>query len=95
MRTHERSFTGRLGRGLWLISGVMGGLALLDAVLLFLFFLVLVPTSAATAHPYIGFVLFVALPVLAVVGATLAAIAYMLSSDGESSPSSDEHHVGT
>jgi hypothetical protein len=94
MRTHEGSFTGRLGQGLWLISGVMGGLALVDAVLLFFFFLVLAPTSAATTNPYIGFVLFVALPVLAVVGATLAAIAYMVSSDAEPPPSGDEHHVG-
>jgi hypothetical protein len=95
MRIHERSFSGRLGRGLLLISGVMGGLALADAVLLFFFFLVLVPRSAATPNPYIGFVLFVALPVLAVVGATLAALAFMVSSDGEQPPSADEHHVGT
>lgn len=94
MRTHERSFTGRLGRGLLLISGVMGGLALVDAVLLFFFFLVLVPRSAATPNPYLGFVLFVALPMLAVVGAALAAIAYMVSSDGEPQPSGDEHHIG-
>jgi hypothetical protein len=94
MRTQERSFTARLGQGLLLISGVMGGLALVDAVLLFVFFLVM-PTSVATPNPYIGVVLFVALPVLAVVGATLAAIAYMVSSGGERSPSGDEHHVGT
>jgi len=94
MRTHERSFTVRLGQGLLLISGVMGALALVDAVLLFFFFLVLVPRSVATPNPYIGVVLFVALPMLAVVGAILAAIAYMVWSDGEPSPSGDEHPVG-
>lgn len=94
MRTHERSFTARLGQGLLLISGLMGGLALVDAVLLFFFFLVLVPTSAVTPNPYLGFVLFIALPVLAVVGFTLAAMAYIVSSDGEPSPSGDKHQLG-
>jgi hypothetical protein len=90
MRTHGRSFARRLGRGLLLVTGVMGGLAVVDAVLLFVFFLVLVPTLVAS--PYIGLVL-VGLPFVAIVGGALAVIAYVVLSDGAPSPSNDDHHV--
>jgi len=74
MRNPDRSLALRLGRGLLFAIGIVGALALLDAVILFFVFL-LAAMFSERPSPYIG-IAFVGLPILAVLGAGIAAIVY-------------------
>ncbi|HEY7190658.1 MAG TPA: hypothetical protein VH436_29100 [Vicinamibacterales bacterium] len=74
MRNRDRSFAARVGRGLLLAAGIVGGLALVDAVVLFFVFLMAAMVSDRPS-PYIGIV-FVGLPIIALTGVGVAAIAY-------------------
>jgi hypothetical protein len=93
MRNPDRSLALRLGRGLLFAIGFMAALALIDAVLLF-FVLLLAAMFSETSNPYIGIV-FIGLPILALLGAAVAAIAYaVLTERAPGSPAGRDHvHV--
>ena len=75
MRNRERFWRTRVGRGLILTFGVAGGMLAFDAILLFLFFL-LAALVIAPPNPYVGLLMFVGVPIVVVLGTTLAWTAY-------------------
>jgi hypothetical protein len=85
MRNRVRSIGEHLGRPLIIIIGVLAGMAAVDAVLVFLF-LLFSPLFAAVQNPYIGLMV-VALPVVALIGGTVAWAAYLVLQ--ENAPVSD------
>lgn len=80
MRSRHRSPGARVGRGLILTIGVLGGLVAFDAILLFLVLLAVV-LVIGPPKPYIGLFLLVGVPILVVLGAALAWIAYRILRD--------------
>lgn len=92
MRNRVRSIGEHLGRPLIIIIGVLGGIAALDAVLVFLFLLV-GPLFAAVQNPYIGLMV-VALPVVALIGGTVAWAAYLVLQDGAPVSEAEQGHQG-
>jgi hypothetical protein len=93
MRNPDRSLALRLGRGLLFAVGIVGALALIDAVILFFVF-VLAATFSERPSPYLG-IAFLGLPMLAVLGAAVAALVYAVLRDrAPRSPSGhDRVHV--
>jgi uncharacterized BrkB/YihY/UPF0761 family membrane protein len=90
MRNPDRSFARRLGRGLLLVIGIVGALAFIDAVILF-FVILLAAMFSETPGPYVGIV-FVGLPILALLGAAVAAMVYaVLREQGPRSPAGHVH----
>jgi hypothetical protein len=87
------SFAVRLGRGLLLAIGIVGALALIDAVVLF-FVVLLAAMFSERPGPYVGIV-FVGLPILALLGAAVAAIVYgVLRERAPRAPAGHDHvHV--
>jgi membrane-bound ClpP family serine protease len=77
MWNRERAFGQRLWRAIVISFGVLGGFAAIDAIL---GFLVLVGAAIAFGlpNPYIGLLMFVALPVIAAVGGAVAWTAYLI-----------------
>lgn len=75
MGKHPGPLGERVGRGVIVVLGMLGGLAALDAVLLF-FFLLFVPVFVTPSNPYIGLVLFIVVPLTVVVGSALAWAGY-------------------
>jgi predicted membrane metal-binding protein len=80
MRHRERAFGERLWRAVVIGLGVLGGFAAFDAILLF-FVLLLSATFVAAPNPYLGLVVFVALPIAAIVGGAIAWTAYTVCHD--------------
>ena len=80
MRNRERAFGERLWRAVVIGLGVLGGFAAFDAILLFLV-LLLSAKFVAAPNPYFGLVMFVALPIAAIVGGAIAWTAYTVSND--------------
>jgi hypothetical protein len=68
-----------VGRTLVTILGVLGAFVALDALLAFLALLV-IPMFVGSQNPYVGLLLFIVLPVAAVLGAVLAWAAYVVVS---------------
>ena len=94
MRNGERSVGARLGRALILIAGVVGALAAFDAVLLFLVLLTAAVFGDAL-NPYIGLLLFVALPIAVIAGGAMAWTAYTISSEAGGPRAGNSPHVRT
>jgi hypothetical protein len=92
MRNRERAFGARLRRGVVIVLGVFGGFAAIDAILLFLF-LLLWTVFVAMPSPYIGLLMFVALPFIAIIGGALAWTAYTVWNDRAPESPSDRHHA--
>lgn len=89
MRNHTRSVAMWVLRAFLLAAGVLGGFALVDAVLLFV---VLAGLSVFAPNPYMGLIMFVGLPLLGLVGAALVWIAYVVLRDRTpSSPPGNQH----
>ena len=88
MRNRDRSVVESLGRALLLVVGIIGALAAVDAVVLFVYFLIAGILIEAPG-PYAGLLMLVALPGVAAIGAALAWAAYAVLHD-VSSPR-DEH----
>jgi hypothetical protein len=79
MRKQERPFGSRLGRALLLTVGVLGAFVALDAFLVF-GALLLAPLFGGGMNPYVGIVMFVALPLCGFLGASLAWAVYVVLS---------------
>lgn len=77
MRNRERAFGERLWRAVVIGFGVLGGLAAIDAVLLFSF-LVVAAVFFEAPNPYIGLLIFVVCPAVAVFGGAMAWTAYWI-----------------
>ena len=93
MRNRERAFGERLWRAVVISLGVLGGFAAIDAVLAF-FFLVGSVIVFGAPNPYIGLLMFVALPVIGVVGGAVAWTAYrVLTRHTPDSQAADPHRV--
>jgi len=102
MRTHQRSLRERLGRGFFIVLGLLGGLALVDAVLMFLV-LLLAAIFIDVPAPYVGLLMFIVLPLVAVIGGALAWTGYSVLIDRAPEPEDrptgftesapDSHHV--
>ena len=75
MRNRERAFSERLWRAVVISVGVLGAFAAVDAIFAF-FFLAGVTIAFGTTNPYIGLLMFVALPVIGAVGGAVAWTAY-------------------
>jgi hypothetical protein len=91
MRNRERAFGERLWRAVVISLGVLGGFAAFDAILLF--FVLLTATFIAEFNLYIGLVVFVALPIAAIVGGAIAWTAYTALQDPASASPHDGHHA--
>lgn len=91
MRNPGRSWALRLGRGLLMAIGAVGALALIDAVILF-FVLLLAAMLSETSSPYLG-IAFVGLPILGLLGAAVAAIAYAVLRERAPGPPAGHDHV--
>ena len=84
------SFAVRLGRGLLLAIGIVGALALIDAVVLF-FVVLFAAMFSERPGPYVGIV-FVGLPIIALLGAAVAAMVYaVLRGRGPRLPAGHNH----
>jgi hypothetical protein len=92
MRNSERPRGKRLWRVTLIVLGLLGGLAVFDAVLLFLV-LLLSAIVIAPLSPYIGLLMLVALPLAAIAGGAIAWIAYVLLNDRTAGHGPDEHHL--
>jgi drug/metabolite transporter (DMT)-like permease len=92
MRNHERAFGERLWRAAVIAFGMLGAFAAIDAILFF-FFLVGAVIVFAPPSPYIGLLMFVALPAAAVVGAAVAWTAYQVLTRRILQSQADKHHV--
>jgi hypothetical protein len=77
MGNRARTFGERFGRTVVVIVGVLGALAAFDAVLLFVVLLLAGPVT-----PYIGLLMFVAVPSAVALGGTLAWAAFVLVESG-------------
>ena len=77
MRNQEHSVIAGLGRSLLLVVGVLGAFAAVDAVVLFVYFLVAAILIEAPG-PYAGLLMLVVLPGVAAIGVALAWTAYVL-----------------
>jgi uncharacterized membrane protein len=92
MRNRERAFGERLWRAAVIAFGMLGAFAAIDAILFF-FFLVGAVIVFAPPSPYIGLLMFVALPAAAVVGAAVAWTAYQVLTRRTLQSQADKHHV--
>ena len=92
MRNRERAFGERLWRAVVIAFGVLGGFAAFDAILLF-FVLLLSAKFVASPNPYIGLVMFVALPIAAIVGGAIAWTAYTVWNDRSLKSPTDGHQA--
>jgi hypothetical protein len=92
MRNRERAFGERLLRAVVIGFGVLGGFAAFDAILLFLV-LLLSAKFVAAPNPYIGLVMFVALPIAAIVGGAIAWTAYTVWNDRAPESPADGHQA--
>ena len=91
MRNHERAFGERLWRAAVIAFGILGAFAAIDAIL---FFFVLVGAAIVfEPSPYLGLLMFVALPAAAVVGAAVAWTAYQVLTRRTQQSQAEEHHV--
>lgn len=82
----------RFWRVILIVLGLLGGLAVFDAVLLFLV-LLLSAIVIAPLSPYIGLLMLVALPLAAIAGSAVAWTAYTLLTDHAAGHGPDEHHL--
>ena len=87
------SFAVRLGRGLLLAIGIVGALALIDAVVLF-FVVLFAAMFSERPGPYVGIV-FVGLPIIALLGAAVAAIVYAVLRERAPRLPAGHNHVHT
>lgn len=85
MWKRERSLGALVGRIFLLIVGVGSGLFALDALVV-LVFLALGALFGHRLNPYIGLLMFVALPAAVAAGATIAYSAYLVLKSGASQP---------
>jgi hypothetical protein len=92
MRNSERPRGKRLWRVLLIALGLLGGLAVLDASLLFLV-LLLSAIVIAPLSPYIGLLMLVALPLAVIVGGVIAWTAYTLLNDRAAGHGPDEQRL--
>jgi hypothetical protein len=92
MRKRQRSIGALIGRALLLVVGVVGGLAALDASVVFVF-LAMGALLGHRLNPYIGLFMFIAVPAMIAAGAALAYSAYRLMTSRESAPDEDAHEV--
>jgi hypothetical protein len=92
MWSRQRSVGTRVGRGLILTVGVLGGLVAFDAILLFLVLLA-AALVIAPPNPYIGLFMFVGVPILVVLGTALAWIAYRVLRDRAPEADGEGHEV--
>jgi hypothetical protein len=92
MRNRERAFGERLWRATVVGFGLLGAFAAIDAILFF-FFLVGAAIVFEPPSPYIGLLMFVVLPVAAVIGAAVAWTAYQLLTRRTLQSPADKHHV--
>jgi hypothetical protein len=93
MRNREHAFGERLWRAVVISVGVVGGFVAIDAIIAF-FFLVGAAIAFGAPNPYIGLLMFVALPVLGVVGGAVAWTAYcVLTRHTSDSQAADPHRV--
>jgi positive regulator of sigma E activity len=92
MRNSDRFRGRRLWRVTLVVLGLLGGLAVFDAVLLFLV-LLLSAIVIAPLSPYIGMLMLVALPLAAVAGGAIAWTAYTLLNDRATGRGPDERHL--
>lgn len=90
MGSHTRSIAARVGRALLFVVGVLGAFAVIDAVLLFVF--VLAAMIVWVPNPYMGLVLFVGAPLIAIAGGALAAVAYAVLKERTQVLQAGEHH---
>jgi hypothetical protein len=93
MRNRERAFGERLWRAVVISLGVLGGFAAIDAIVAFFFLAGLVIVFGAP-NPYIGLLMFVALPVIGAVGGAVAWTAYrVVNRHTPDSQAADPHRV--
>ena len=101
MRNHARSLGERIGRAIIIGLGAMGALAALDALALFVF-LLFATAFVAPLGPYIGLLIFVAVPLTVVIGGALAWAGYhvlmerpeeSLAANGVDDPAGGGHHA--
>jgi hypothetical protein len=92
MQNSERPRGKRLWRVTLIVLGLLGGLAVFDAVLLFLV-LLLSAIVIAPLSPYIGLLMLVALPLAAIAGGAIAWTAYVLLNDRAAGHGPDEQHL--
>lgn len=92
MQNSQRPRGTRLWRLVLVALGLLGGLAVLDAILLFLV-LLLSAIVIAPLSPYIGLVMLVALPLAAIAGGAIAWAAYTLLNDRAAGDGPGEHHL--
>ena len=91
MGNRERAFGERFWRTVVIVLAVLGGFAVLDAIVLFAV-LLLGAVFIATPSPYIGLLMFVALPLAAIVGGAVAWMAYTVVNDrAQGSPADGQH----
>ena len=89
MRNHARPLGQRIGRAIIIGLGAVGALAAFDALALFVF-LLFAAAFVAPLGPYIGLVVFVAVPLTVVIGGALAWAGYhVLMERPEESPAAD------
>ena len=92
MGNRERAFGERFWRTIVIVLAVLGGFAVLDAIVLFAV-LLLAAVFIAAPGPYIGMLMFVALPLAAIVGGVIAWMAYTVLNDPAQGSSADRHHT--
>ena len=92
MRNREPAFGERLRRAVVISLGVLGVFAAFDAILLFVV-LLLSAIFVAAPNPYIGLVMFVALPIVAIVGGAIAWTAYTVWNDRAPESPADGHQA--
>ena len=91
MGNRERAFGERFWRTVVIVLAVLGGFAVLDAIILFAV-LLLAAVFIAAPSPYIGLLMFVALPLAAIVGGAMAWMAYTVLNDrAQESPADGQH----
>lgn len=92
MRNQERSFGERVGRGVIIGIGALGALAAFDALLLF-FFLLFAAMLVAPPGPYIGIVMFIAVPLTVAIGSALAWAGYIAYMEPVQERDGDAHRA--
>jgi hypothetical protein len=92
MGNRERAFGERFWRTVVIVLAVLGGFAVLDAIVLFAV-LLLAAVFIAAPGPYIGLLMFVALLLAAIVGGAMAWMAYTLLNDRALASPADQHHT--
>lgn len=88
MRNNTRPLGERVGRAVIIGVGLLGALAAFDALLLFCF-LLLAAVFVAPPGPYIGLVMFIAVPVTVVIGAALGWAGYSALVERSDTPHAD------